>query len=53
MVLKEKIRTTLQMTTNPVFAQAFVLTFLGEWGDRSQITTIAMAGAHVRALRLP
>lgn len=49
MVLKEKIRTTLQMTTNPVFAQAFVLTFLGEWGDRSQITTIAMAGAHVRA----
>ncbi|OXB36615.1 hypothetical protein LQV05_005383 [Cryptococcus neoformans] len=46
MVLKEKIRKTLQMTTNPVFAQAFVLTFLGEWGDRSQITTIAMAGAH-------
>lgn len=52
-VLKEKIRTTLQITTNPVFAQAFVLTFLGEWGDRSQITTIAMAGAHVCALRLP
>ncbi|WWC90883.1 uncharacterized protein L201_005820 [Kwoniella dendrophila CBS 6074] len=44
--LKEKIRNTLQLLTNPVFAQAFVLTFLGEWGDRSQITTIAMGGAH-------
>ncbi|WVQ82056.1 hypothetical protein IAT38_004184 [Cryptococcus sp. DSM 104549] len=43
---KEKIRSGLQMVTNPVFAQAFVLTFLGEWGDRSQITTIAMGGAH-------
>ena len=40
-------RNSLQLLTNPVFAQAFILTFLGEWGDRSQITTIAMAGAHV------
>ena len=45
--LKEKTRSTIQLLTSPVFAQAFVLTFLGEWGDRSQITTIAMAGAHV------
>ncbi|WVN88612.1 uncharacterized protein L203_103823 [Cryptococcus depauperatus CBS 7841] len=44
--VRERIRTGLQMLTNPVFAQAFVLTFLGEWGDRSQITTIAMGGAH-------
>lgn len=44
-------RDSLQMMTSPVFAQAFVLTFLGEWGDRSQITTIAMAGAHVSELR--
>ncbi|WWC63129.1 uncharacterized protein I303_105729 [Kwoniella dejecticola CBS 10117] len=44
--LRENIRNTLQLLTNPVFAQAFVLTFLGEWGDRSQITTIAMGGAH-------
>ncbi|WVW85817.1 hypothetical protein I302_107855 [Kwoniella bestiolae CBS 10118] len=43
---KERCRNTLQLLTNPVFAQAFVLTFLGEWGDRSQITTIAMGGAH-------
>ncbi|EPS95843.1 hypothetical protein FOMPIDRAFT_1168213 [Fomitopsis schrenkii] len=30
----------------PVFVQSFVLTFLGEWGDRSQISTIALAAAH-------
>ncbi|KIJ98424.1 hypothetical protein K443DRAFT_680779 [Laccaria amethystina LaAM-08-1] len=30
----------------PVFVQAFVLTFLGEWGDRSQIATIALGAAH-------
>jgi len=29
-----------------VFVQAFVLTFLGEWGDRSQIATIALGAAH-------
>jgi putative Ca2+/H+ antiporter (TMEM165/GDT1 family) len=33
---------------SPVLVQAFVLTFLAEWGDRSQITTIALAAAHVR-----
>lgn len=31
----------------PVLAQSFLLTFLGEWGDRSQIATIALAAAHV------
>ena len=45
--LRDRIRNGLQVMTNPVFAQAFLLTFLGEWGDRSQITTIAMGGAHV------
>jgi putative Ca2+/H+ antiporter (TMEM165/GDT1 family) len=45
--VKEGVRNSLQLMTNPVFAQAFILTFLGEWGDRSQITTIAMGGAHV------
>jgi putative Ca2+/H+ antiporter (TMEM165/GDT1 family) len=50
--LKQSIRNALQLVTNPVFAQAFVLTFLGEWGDRSQIATIALGGAHVRSLTL-
>ncbi|EMG50811.1 GDT1 GCR1-dependent translation factor 1 [Candida maltosa Xu316] len=27
----------------PVWIQVFIMTFLGEWGDRSQIATIAMA----------
>ncbi|KAJ1552230.1 hypothetical protein HK405_012142 [Cladochytrium tenue] len=29
----------------PVFVETFVLTFLAEWGDRSQIATIALASA--------
>ena len=45
--IKDGVRGGLQVLVNPVFAQAFVLTFLGEWGDRSQITTIAMGAAHV------
>src|ERR1700712_2850387 len=28
---------------SPIWVQTFVMTFLGEWGDRSQIATIAMA----------
>lgn len=28
---------------SPVWIQVFIMTFLGEWGDRSQIATIALA----------
>lgn len=33
----------LGLLLSPAWVQTFVMTFLGEWGDRSQIATIAMA----------
>lgn len=45
--LKEGTRNLCGLCFSPIFAHAFVLTFLGEWGDRSQIATIALAAAHV------
>jgi Ca2+/H+ antiporter, TMEM165/GDT1 family len=48
-----------QETPNKVLMQAFTLTFLAEWGDRSQIATIALvrpparASAHSRQRRPP
>ena len=32
---------------SPVLIQSFTLTFLAEWGDRSQITTIVLAASEV------
>ena len=43
----EGTRNFCSLFLGPVFVQAFVLTFLGEWGDRSQIATIALGAAHV------
>ena len=34
------------MPTQQILIQAFVMTFLGEWGDRSQIAVIALAGTY-------
>jgi putative Ca2+/H+ antiporter (TMEM165/GDT1 family) len=39
----ENIENLASLILSPVFIQVFVMTFLGEWGDRSQIATIAMA----------
>lgn len=35
----------LNQVFSPIFVQTFTLTFLAEWGDRSQIATIALAAA--------
>jgi putative Ca2+/H+ antiporter (TMEM165/GDT1 family) len=45
--LAEGFRNFFSFFLGPIFVQAFVLTFLGEWGDRSQISTIALGAAHV------
>lgn len=45
--LKDGAKNLCHLFFSPIFVQAFVLTFLAEWGDRSQITTIALAAAHV------
>jgi Ca2+/H+ antiporter, TMEM165/GDT1 family len=39
------IMNLLNLVFSPVFVQTFVMTFLGEWGDRSQIATITLAAA--------
>lgn len=42
---KEKKVSFVHRFVSPIWAQTFTLTFLAEWGDRSQISTIALAAA--------
>ncbi|RHZ83727.1 hypothetical protein Glove_88g13 [Diversispora epigaea] len=42
---KEGLINLCQFIFSPIFVQTFVLNFLAEWGDRSQIATIAIAAA--------
>ncbi|EME41360.1 hypothetical protein DOTSEDRAFT_73697 [Dothistroma septosporum NZE10] len=37
------LQNLLSLVLSPAWVSTFVMTFLGEWGDRSQIATIAMA----------
>lgn len=39
----DQVKDLASFVLSPVFIQVFIMTFLGEWGDRSQIATIAMA----------
>ncbi|KAK8633031.1 hypothetical protein V6N13_013885 [Hibiscus sabdariffa] len=40
---KTHYRRFLSRFCTPIFLESFILTFLAEWGDRSQIATIALA----------
>ena len=40
---KTAVRRLFSRFCTPIFLESFILTFLAEWGDRSQIATIALA----------
>ncbi|CAF1081518.1 unnamed protein product [Adineta steineri] len=40
-----KFTSILRRYLSPILIQAFIMTFLAEWGDRSQITTIVLAAS--------
>lgn len=45
-------RSIIYSLVSRIFVQALTLTFLAEWGDRSQIATIILAAREVRILML-
>ncbi|XP_071643762.1 putative divalent cation/proton antiporter TMEM165 [Temnothorax americanus] len=42
-VIRKTTKSSALMLLSRIFLQAFTLTFLAEWGDRSQLTTIILA----------
>ena len=44
----ERFKNLMQLVASPVFVETFVMTFVAEWGDRSQIATVALGAASVR-----
>jgi len=41
--VKPALKSMFENVLDPVFLEALILTFLAEWGDRSQLATIALA----------
>lgn len=44
-VVRSGVQDVLSLIFTPIFLKAFSLTFLAEWGDRSQIATIGLAAS--------
>lgn len=44
---KRTLKKSPAYVTTRVIMQAFTMTFLAEWGDRSQLTTIILAASKV------
>lgn len=42
-IVRKTVKRSALMVLSRIFLQAFTLTFLAEWGDRSQLTTIILA----------
>ena len=51
-IIRGPKRNFLYLIFSAVFLEAFVLTFLAEWGDRSQIATIILAAREVGIILL-